>query len=121
MTLILKLTPFQTVEVEHGMSIDADDGRPSWGELDYDRNKKTATLFVTDTVAALWRITSSRDIWSDNAATDPSYGSGARSLDKLVDKLVELAGGRDAVLTLPNTSRGEDASPLSGADLTSYI
>lgn len=121
MTLILKLTPFQTTEVEHGMSIDADDGRPSWGQLDYDRSKKAACLFVTDTVAALWRITSSRDIWLDNAASDPSYRAGARSLATLTDKLVELAGGRDAVLALPRTPRGEDASPLDGADLTTYI
>ena len=97
--LSLRLTPFQVEEVEHGMAIDSDDGNPVWGELEYIGRSRTrsAWLHVTNLDRALYRITSSRDIWVDNArGGDPSYQSGARSLSKLADQLILEAGGQES-------------------------
>jgi hypothetical protein len=95
----LRLTPFQVREVGVGMDVDRDDGNPEWGSLEYigKRRDRAAWLIVTNLDRALYRITSSRDIWQDNAAGgDPGYLAGARSLAGLTDRLIAAAGGREA-------------------------
>ena len=81
-----RLTAFQTQEVEHGMSVDSDDGEPAWGVLHW-RKRGLADLEVTDVDAALWRITSARDIVRDN-----ENAAGTRSLDTLIEKIVADVG-----------------------------
>lgn len=93
----LRVTALQADEIEHGMSVDADEGHPVWGTLvrEYS-SSQAATLVVTDVVNALWRITSLRDILTDN-----DYHQTARTMQRVVDMIVSEAGGRDAVLALP--------------------
>jgi hypothetical protein len=106
--LVLSLTRFQAAEVEHGLSIDADDGNPEWGQLDYhgsrdSEHRRAAWLTIAPGQeardAALYRLTSIRDIWQDNAASDAaelSDGVRARSMDSLVKTFIEAAGGPQA-------------------------
>jgi hypothetical protein len=128
MTLRLRLTPTQAREVEHGMSIDKDMQRPVWGAVTH-TGKTSAWLVIYSLPAALYRITSSRDIWQDNASGwggTPEDRAVARSLEGLVDKIVSLAGGREAVLALPAEPWGgpedsEEDATISGADLKRYL
>lgn len=105
----LDLGPFQAGEVSYGMDIDADDGHPEWGRLEFGgrqdgQGRQRARLTVLATQAArdraLYRITSCRDIWQDNAGASPlsdreraEYAAGARSLSALCRRLVKAAGG----------------------------
>jgi hypothetical protein len=107
-TITMRLTPFQATEIEHGLDIDASDGNPDWGELKY-AGRRTGPAVLTiragqqNLDAALYRVTSSRDIPADNAS-DPmaspgermGYLSAARSLDSLVQRLIAVAGGPEA-------------------------
>jgi hypothetical protein len=99
----LRLTAFQAEEVEYGLSIDDSDGKPEWGTVER-TGRSTWWLTVTDAAGAVYRITSSRDIYADNAgdsmgspAENLAEGNKARSLQSLTDKLVAALGGRDGV------------------------
>jgi hypothetical protein len=107
-TITMQLTAFQATEIEHGLDIDRSDGNPDWGELTYGRDRSGPALLLIrpgqgNLDAALYRITSSRDIPADNArdamnsrAERLGYLNAARSLDSVVRRLVTVAGGREA-------------------------
>lgn len=103
--IMLNLTPFQAAEIDHGLSVDETDGNPEWGRLDYygrrDRKGRRAAWLAVqrdqDVLdAALWRLTSIRDIWADNAADDALSARGAESLSGLILVFTEAAGGPEA-------------------------
>jgi hypothetical protein len=101
----LVLGDFQAGEVEHGMSIDADDGNPEWGRLERitpGRERFRLVVYASQVARdrALYRITSSRDIWLDNAGASmlsreerAEYTAGGRSLSALARRLVTACGG----------------------------
>lgn len=104
--ITLSLTEFQASEVEHGLDIDAADhhDEPLWGRIT-PAGKYRYCLTVAGTQLArdraLYRITSSRDICLDNAATGygrerMAYLSRGRSLEGLTARLIEVAGGPEA-------------------------
>jgi len=108
--IILTLTEFQAGEVEHGLDIDAADhpDEEDWGRLEFTgRRQRRARLVIAGTRQArdraLYRITSSRDIWMDNSS-DPFSSPGERlgclsrsqSLARLVITLIEAAGGPES-------------------------
>ena len=104
-TIVMLLTPTQEAEVQNGLDIDAADGNADWGRIE--RAGRAYRLFIRpgqeNLDAALYRITSSRDIPADNAGdsfNSPGerlgYLSLARSLDSLVQRLIAIAGGKDA-------------------------
>lgn len=92
----LRLTPFQAEEVEHGLEVDIDSGNAAWGTVER-RGKTVRILHVYDVEGAIYRVTSARDIAQDNTDFDRSAAAHARSLDSLTAKLVEAAGGLDAI------------------------
>jgi hypothetical protein len=100
----LALGDFQAGEVEHGMSVDADDGNPVWGRLERLAGREQFRLVIFGSRLArdraLYRITSSRDIWLDNAGAQlisaderKIYAAGGRSLSALAQRLVKACGG----------------------------
>jgi hypothetical protein len=104
-TITMRLTPFQAAEVAHGLDVDNSDQNPDWGELAWSGGQRGPAVLTIragqeNLDAALYRITSSRDIPADNAG-DPfntagerlGYLSAARSLDTLVRRLIAVAGG----------------------------
>lgn len=106
--IILILSDFQAGEMDHGLGIDAADhpDEPEWGMLTIigTTRSKRARLVIAGTQLArdraLYRITSSRDIFADNAAGSSgtpeermTASSRARSLASLIRKLTEAAGG----------------------------
>jgi hypothetical protein len=110
-TIIMRLTPFQAGEVQAGLDIDAADSNADWGTLALTGSgrgwNRPGLLTIwpgqANLDAALYRITSSRDIPADNAGDDMNtpaerlgYLNAARSLGLLVDRLIAVAGGRDA-------------------------
>lgn len=107
--ITMTLTAFQAAETQHGLDIDAADGGPDWGHLAYAGRscRGPAVLIIAagqaNRDAALYRLTSSRDIPADNAGDSLNspgerlrYLSHARSLDSLVQRLIAVAGGREA-------------------------
>lgn len=101
----MDLTEFRTAEVMNGLDIDRDDGNPEWGRLEPrgkgKRGSRTSRLVILPGQLAydraLYRLTSVRDIWQDNASGgDLAYDAGARSMTALVTQFMELAGGKDA-------------------------
>lgn len=91
--LRIKLTKFQSEEVAYGLSVDADQAMLDevsdyvpWGRLE------GRTLVVTDVDDAVYRITSSRDILGDN-----DLMAAANSMDRLADKVIDAAGGRQVL------------------------
>jgi hypothetical protein len=108
-TITMRLTPFQAAEVDHGLDIDAAGGNPDWGELAWTGRTSRGPAVLTiragqqNLDAALYRVTSSRDIPADNAGDSMNspgerlgYLSAARSLDSLVQRLIAVAGGPEA-------------------------
>lgn len=102
----LRLTPLQAGEVEYGLGIDQgnvldkEEDALIWGWIEY-RGKTVAILHVTNIDGAVYRITSSRDIFLDIAqegpTTDRVYIAHGRSLEQLAQKVIEAAGGLEAV------------------------
>lgn len=97
----VSLTPTQAEEVEHGLDVDRDEGRPAWGVLRRS-GKRTADLDVLDLDAALYRITSGRDVLLDGADNAWTLAPERRllrrqvvSMQALIDHLVASAGGPD--------------------------
>lgn len=103
--ITLDLTEFQAGEVDYGLDIDAADhhDEPIWGKI-LRPSRTRYQLVITGTQLArdraLYRITSSRDIFYDNAGD--SFGdsrerlaaaSRGRSLDGLTRRLINAAGG----------------------------
>lgn len=106
--IVLELSEFQVSEVMNGLDIDAADhwDEPTWGRIEpIGPSRERGRLIIAGTQLArdraLYRITSSRDIWQDNLGGAWSQGermayqSGARSLSQLADRLIEAAGGRE--------------------------
>jgi hypothetical protein len=104
-TIVMLLTPTQEAEVQNGLDIDAADGNADWGYVV--RAGRAYRLFIRpgqeNLDAALYRITSSRDIPADNAgdsfntpAERLGYLSLARSLESLTQRLITIAGGPEA-------------------------
>ena len=102
--IALKLTEFQAGEVEHGLDVDAADhpDDPDWGTVVRDGSKFWLIVAGTQQARdwALYRITSSRDIFQDNSA-DPFNSNGERlalvtrfrSMQLLTRQLIEACGG----------------------------
>lgn len=109
----VKLSAFQADEAQHGIEVDetdATDGTEPWGAVRRAGGSGPGWLDVHDLNAAIYRITSSRDILRDNADdgfTDGTerrrYHDQARSLQQIVDQLVAAAGGPDQLT--PETRR----------------
>ncbi len=97
----IPLTPFQAEEVQHGLEVDETDGADPWGIVHRTAPRRGGQLDVYDLPAAVYRVTSSRDICRDNAddgfSRDAREAARARSLQLLTDKLVAAAGGPDAL------------------------
>lgn len=104
-TIVMLLTPTQEAEVQNGLDIDAADGNADWGYVV--RAGRAYRLFIRpgqeNLDAALYRITSSRDIPADNASdsfNSPGerlgYLSLARSLEALTQRLIAIVGGPEA-------------------------
>lgn len=98
----IRLTEFQADEVSHGLTVDAEtNGREIWGEIER-TGKTTAWLTIHDVDGAVYRVTSSRDICRDNATTGTgkervTAATRARSLQSLVEKILDEAGGPEAL------------------------
>ena len=112
-TIVMLLTPTQEAEVQNGLDIDAADGNADWGRIEHASRPGTEPasrryrLLIApgqeNLDAALYRITSSRDIPADNAgdsfntpAERLGYLSLARSLESLTQRLITIAGGPEA-------------------------
>jgi hypothetical protein len=101
----LRLTLFQKQEIGWGLDIDATDDTGEWGQLrPIGTGRQAWWLDVFDFDLAIWRVTSSRDVLSDNAADDFANGTEKRRfreqaarLQAVVDQLVEAAGGPDSL------------------------
>lgn len=93
----VKLSAFQASEVEHGLDVDDAEGADPWGTVHRSGSGQGGTLDVYDLPAAIYRVTSSRDICRDNAAEGWGPPAHARSLQSLTDKLVAAAGGPDSL------------------------
>ncbi len=93
----IKVTEVQAEGIAAGLDVDRDEEGDAglWGALRY-VGPNTAWLDVFDLDAAIYRVTSTRDIY-DTAAGDGERGARqhARSMQLLTDKLVEAAGGPD--------------------------
>jgi hypothetical protein len=104
--IALKLTEFQAGEVTAGLDTDAADhpDDPDWGTVVRDGSKFWLIVAGTQQARdrALYRITSARDIFQDNAA-DPFNSSGERltyvtrfrSMQILTRALIEACGGAE--------------------------
>lgn len=102
--IALKLTKFQAGEVEAGLDIDASDhhDEPLWGTVARNGSKFWLIIEATQQARnrALYRITSTRDIYQDNAADRSctpgerlAYVARFRSMQLLTRQLIEACGG----------------------------
>lgn len=95
--IVLRVTRFQAEEVEAGLAVDADDGDPEWGRIEW-TGTRVALLHIADADAAIYRITSTRDIMRDHVSDgDASALSASRSMATLAEKLVTAAGGPESL------------------------
>ena len=120
----IPLTPFQRDEVEHGIDVDFADNNPTWGTVRR-TGKTTSFLDVLDFDGAVYRMTSGRDILSDNSTSDfgpdastRSAAAGARSLTALITKLIDAAGGPDSLdATARRWVRPGDYTPVPAVEV----
>ena len=94
-TIKLRIGEIQYQEVAYGMDIDRDDGCIEWGVLE----GMTLTVFKDQAAAALYRLTSSRDIAQDNLGfgVDAEYRPMLKAMTSLTERLVKALGGRESL------------------------